>query len=131
MKREQTMTVNKYKYEYMITIRKHRVKDFIQRADLDDVVLTILSKLVHLDIIHSAYETSVKRYRQLHYHGIVLSPYRVYYKDNCKYNGYQIHWSPIRSMKRSIRYIYKQAYNTYSQEQVFIENYYNNNYGFI
>lgn len=119
-----------YKYKYLLTIRKHQVKDFVDKNDLDDVVETLRTAVPSLHIGHHTYEIDNK-YKQLHYHAIVSNRFRIRYKDNSKFNSFRIHWSPIGDEKGAIKYITKDAYNEYKQEYIHLFNYFNHHYGFV
>lgn len=118
------------KFKYLITIRKHRVKEYVNRHDLDDAYDSIMLKNSELKTIVFSYEID-PTYKQLHMHLVVHSNYKIYYKDNSKFNGFRIHWSPIGDERGAIKYIFKEAYNMYEQEHILIRNYYNHHYGFV
>ncbi len=117
------------KFKYLLTIRKHRVKEYVTEFDLDDVYSSVLTRNPRLITKVYSYEID-PTYRQLHMHLIVHSPYKITYKNNCKFNNFRIHWSPIGDQIGASKYITKKAYNEYEQEHILIMNYYNNHYGF-
>ncbi len=117
-------------YKYLLTIRKHQVLDQISELDIDEVIDYLKAKLKSINIVHQCYEID-KTYNQLHYHAVVTLVHKVWYKDNSKYKGFRIHWSPIGNLCGAIQYVLKEASNKYEQEQILIKNYYCNHYGFI
>lgn len=117
-------------YKYLITIRKHQVKDYVDKSLIDEIKMYIKLKHDSLKIIKECYEVD-KKYKQLHYHAVVEINHKVWFKDNSKYKDFRIHWSPVGSMCGAIKYVLKEASNEYEQEQILIKNYYCHNYGFI
>ncbi len=110
-------------YRYLVTIRKHQVKDYVDQQMLDFVILQYKLKHDTLRVYDHCYEID-SVYHQLHFHGIFGLCHPIRYKDNCSFNGFIIHWSPIGDLFGAIRYIQKQAYNVASQEQLLTLNKY-------
>ncbi len=117
-------------YKYLLTIRKHQVKDYVDESMINSVMDYLKLKHDSLHVVKECYEVD-KKYEQLHYHAVVEISHRVWYKDNSKFKTFRIHWSPIGNLCGAISYILKDASNKYEQEQILIKNYYCNNYGFI
>lgn len=117
-------------HKYLITVRKHQVKDYVDKSMLDEAMGYLKFKHNTLHIVDQCYEIDSK-YKQLHYHAVVEIKHRIVYKDNSRYKLYRIHWVPVRDLEGALRYIKKQAYNKYKQEEILMINYYNNNYAFI
>ncbi len=115
---------------YLLTIRKHQVKDYVDKSMLDQIVGSLKLKHDTLHVLNHCYETFCK-YEQLHFHGIVNISHNIYYKDNNSVDGYQIRWAPIYNMKGALKYIIKEAYNKYEQEYIHVINYYRYHYGFV
>ncbi len=116
--------------QYLLTIRKHQVKHYITQHDLDSVVDYLKWKHDSLYVYKTAYEIEDK-YKQLHMHAIVSLSHIICYRDNNKYGDYKIHWSPINSYYGAMKYITKDSFNKYEQQQILETNYFNHNYGFI
>lgn len=125
------VTIDNSMHNYMLTIAKHQVKDYVDKSDILEVLHLLKLRLPYLETTDVySYEISPK-YRQLHYHGVVRSPRRIHYKENNTLNGYRLQWSPIYNMESTMAYIYKDAINRFRQEQILDDNYYSHNYGFL
>ncbi len=118
-----------FKHIYLLTIAKHQVKDYVSQNDLLRVHTALKCRLADLYVPLVAYEISPK-YRQLHMHGIALTKRAVFFKENCSILGFRIQWRKIYDLEKAIQYVYKDAYNSYIQEQILIMNYYSHHYGF-
>lgn len=111
-------------YRYFITIRKHRVKEYVTKRELD-MVRYFLSCHINGAILDTVYEVDPV-YHQLHMHLWVLSAVRIRYKDLSKVMGFRIYYRQIKGdINPLLRYMRKE-----DQNEVFIKNYYMNNYGF-
>ncbi len=111
------------RYKYLVTIRKHQVKDYVDQTMIDIVILHLKLKHDTLRVLDHCYEID-KTYHQLHFHGIVELCHKISYKNNSKFNCFRIHWSPIGDLCGAIRYVHKDAYNEPSQEQILTLNKY-------
>ncbi len=114
--------------EYFLTIRKHQVKDYVTKEDLDHILICLKLRLP-LKVSDVTYEMDNK-YGQLHSH-IILSTLRsVYYKKHSSINGFRVYWRLINEKEPTYNYMYKDSVNKFDQEQILITNYYRHNYGF-
>ncbi len=123
------LNTGEYKFVYLITIAKHQVKDYVSEEDLQRVHWALKCRVTDLFIPLVAYEISPK-YRQLHMHGIALTKRAVFYKENCSLKGFRIQWRRVYNLPRAIGYVFKEARNSYKQEEILIDNYYAHHYGF-
>ncbi len=120
---------------YLITIRKHQVKDYVSVDEL----LSVLGRFVELypnaDIVDKGIECH-GMYMQLHTHFIVCTPKKFYYRLFSQWEGFIIHYKLIeigciQDMLSVIDYIHKNDHNNkYVLSQLLDENYYRYNYGF-
>ncbi len=117
-----------FKY-YLLTIAKHQVKDYVDKSDLDQAMVSLKLKHDSLNILSKTYEIS-KLYKQLHLHAIVSIPYSIHYKTNNSFDGFRFQWKPVYDFKGAFKYIYKDSCNQYEQEQIFALNYYYSQYRF-
>lgn len=115
-------------YYYMVTVRKHQVKDFVTVQHLD-TILDLAIKGLNATVEHVVYEIETT-FNQLHLHCIVKTKFRVCYRARCKLSGFRIYWKPVFSMEGCVSYIHKDVCNKYDQEQIVILNHYNNKYMF-
>ncbi len=126
-------TIDKVWYRYMITIRKHQVKDYVSKEDLDIVYNKLNTKLLN-DNIKQIYKKVVyeidPHYNQLHSHCLLYISQRPLFKRYSSFIGFRVFWRPIYDLKGAIGYLEKDAYNEFAQELILIENFYNSNYGF-
>lgn len=117
-------------HKYMLTVAKHQVKDYVTKSELDNVIHCLKLKLPFLvTSTIKCYELSPK-YHQLHMHIYVASPRPIFYKNNNSVNGFRLQWSKCTNYSGMIEYIRKDAINKYVQDQILIQNYFYNNYGF-
>lgn len=118
-------------HTYLLTISKHQKKDYVDKSDLNAIIVTLKWKHPSLTFTEYSYENTGK-YRQLHFHGLCRVNGKIMYKDNNSINGYRLQWKPVWDTAGAIKYITKDTQgNKYRQEQILVENYYNHNYGFI
>ncbi len=122
----------KRQYIYMVTIRKHQVKDFVTVCELatilDDLVYNKLGREnCHCDNV--VYEVE-KTYKQLHLHCILHSEFNFRFGRYTKKAGFRLHFRRVYDFDGAVGYLRKQVRNKYEQEQLINENYYNHNYGF-
>ncbi len=120
-------------YIYMITIRKHQVKDFVTVCELasilDNLIINDLGwASCHCDNI--VYEVD-RTYKQLHLHCILYSDINFRYSKYSKAGKFRIHFRRVYNFDGAVGYLKKQVFNKYEQEQLIDENYFNHNYGFI
>lgn len=109
----------------MITICKAQKKLKVSEAELRSIK-EYLEAHQHI-FIDYAMETH-GMYRQLHMHAIIKKPphYWVY-----GFAGFRIYYSIIYDLRGAQLYIYKHAYNFYSQQQILDINEYNYQSRFI
>ncbi len=110
-------------YKYIITIRKHQVKDYVVESDIDAVVSYLKLKHDSLKVLNHAYEIGHK-YNQLHFHAMISLCHAIRYSDNSKHNGFFIHWKRIYNECNAVKYILKDSPNRYEQEQILTINKY-------
>ncbi len=107
---------------YLITTNHYNKKAYIDEVDLRSIKQLLESYNVYFD--DYVFEWHGK-YRQLHMHAIVKFSGR--YKPLTKFESFRIHWAPARSaqdLKEFRRYLTKQVYNRWMQEQVLSFNQY-------
>lgn len=114
--------------EYFLTIRKHQVKDYVTKEDLDHILICLKLRLP-LKVAEVTYEMDTK-YGQLHSHIILSTRKGVYYSKHSSINGFRVYWREIYSKEPTYGYIHKDSVNKFEQEQILITNYYRHNYGF-
>lgn len=114
---------------YMITIRKHQVKDYVSISDLRDVVIWLKCRLPFIKIDNVVYEID-STYRQLHLHCILRSPLDFKYNQHTKCWGYRIHYRKVYDLSGARGYLSKQVSNIYEQQELLLDNYYSHHYGF-
>ncbi len=121
------------KYRYMLTIAKHRVKDFVPKGDLDCVYHQLWWSIPSLRRHELSYEIS-SLYKQLHMHAIVSTRKPVHYKKHCSNLGFRTQWFPIHHMKDSMKkassYVNKGIESQPDLEEILLENYCNHHYLF-
>ncbi len=119
-------------YHYLLTIRKHQVKDYVTPEEINDVILNLKLRIASLHITQSCYELDSK-YQQLHWHAWVTTDKYIYYNKYSSNNGFRIYWRSLegKSPLGVIRYLHKQATNKIVQSQIIDLNYYNHVYSFI
>lgn len=117
--------------EYMLTIAKHQVKDYVTTYDINSVIKILKERFNTLAVQTIGYELMPK-YNQLHAHLLISIKEPVYYKKNSSILGFRVQWSPSDDPKGAIKYIQKDAYNKYAQEQILDVNKYTNGpYAFL
>lgn len=124
---------------YLMTIRKHRVKEYVSFGDLQH----ILDTLIHYDVLvdDHCFESHGK-YKQLHCHALVriTSNQKVdpQFITN-QYEGFIIHFKRIRAgrfwlkhFQRAREYVHKHCdnHNPEQVEQTRMCNYFKYHYGF-
>ncbi len=109
----------------MITIRKHQVKDYINKEMLDEVIEQLEQCIASFYIIQGVYENSGK-YKQLHYHAIakVIKGFR--YSRFTEYQGFRIMWTKVYDYYKACAYLLKDLRHR-SQDDILIDNYYSVN----
>ncbi len=117
-------------YNYLLTIRKHNVLDFVDKDSLDEILTTLEMNLNDIVITNVRYEIEYKKYRQLHMHCIVESKRPIRYASNSKICGYICFWRQVYDLQGALNYINKDSNNKYTQEQILDMNYFNHHYGF-
>ncbi len=105
-------TMDNYLQSFFITIRKHQVKDYVDVQDIMNIIGYLISRLPTLRVGSNSFETD-KRYKQLHFHGIITVNEYFRYKYLTSYSGFRIYWKPIYSHKGLISYITKDTPNKY------------------
>lgn len=121
------------KEDYLLTIRCCQVLNYIDKKDIDEVILWLKMCIKTLHIATFSYERG-GGYKQLHYHAVVHVPVGFRYTPYVKYGDkkhttqFKIHWSRItETPERVVRYINKElVYN--NQDDIFIMNIYNYHY---
>lgn len=126
-----THTQHGMTYNYMLTISKHRKKDYVTEGELLLVLKTLKQQLNTLEVICMSFENS-GLYEQLHFHAVVTLKKQVYYKKYNSLLGFRLQWSPITDcyekgeqvggMRGAIAYVTKQAYSKESQEAILVAN---------
>lgn len=123
----------KRQYIYMVTIRKHQVKDFVTVSDLTDRLtwlVTTLGRSVEFTIDTTVFEVDPK-YMQLHLHCILTATSNFKYYKLTKNKGFRIHFRKVYDLTGAKGYLMKQVRNDYVQDQLIDENYFNHHYGFV
>lgn len=114
---------NKY-YYYLVTIRKHQVKDYVNKYTLDAIHLFLKKKINDLYFINWVYE--LDKYDSLHLHALARTRMKVRYKDNSKVVDFRIHWRQItphlNDIKKVQNYLRKQAHCKESQKEILTTN---------
>ncbi len=120
-------------YKYMVTIRKHQVKDFVTCSQLRKILDNLLiHKLGWADtIIENVVYEIEPTYMQMHLHGILYSKRSFNYTRYTCSGDFRIHFRKVYDLEGAIEYLTKQVPNQYIQSQKRLENFYNHNYGFI
>lgn len=109
---------------YFITIRKHRVKDFVDVQEIMNILEKLYTVIPSLRLGINIFEID-KKYNQLHYHAIVKMENKYFnYKTASSFNGFRIYWSPIYSHCGLKKYIQKDVHNKYQQEEIINNNFY-------
>ncbi len=117
---------------YMVTISCQQKGDYISKVMIDEVIMWLKMNIDSLHIIRSVYESSGK-YRQLHWHAIVVvkrnfhyAPYTQYGQYDINKNTYRMQWRRIYDMEGAINYISKDL-RYRSQEAILQSNYFSIN----
>ncbi len=117
------MTVLKY---YLVTVRKHQVKDFVSPVDLENILWYLSKRGVHN--LYGKWERH-GRYKQLHYHFITRIPKYTL----TSFSGFRIHYERFSKGDYSAmqRYIDKHYnYHTHDQQHTSLANYFAYYYAF-
>ncbi len=118
-------------YIYMVTIRKHRVKDFVSVFDLNQILEWLREQLRQLMIVTTTIVYEVDPvHLQLHMHCIIYGSKNFRYSRYTKYNGFRIHFVEVYNLLGIESYLRKQVTDEYRQDQLIDENYFNHHYGF-
>lgn len=108
----------------MVTIRKHKVKDFVDKYTLDAIHLQIKKRLNDFYMLNWCYE--IDQYDSLHLHGLARTRKRVKYKSISKIADFRIFWRQITphngDIKKVQKYLKKQAHNAESQKEILTTN---------
>ncbi len=114
---------------YMITIRKHQVKDYVDLHDIHQVMVYLHDHGIDID---EGMSECHGKYKQLHYHGVVKLYKRFYFKPYTKFSGFRIHFKAFspNALFQIQKYIYKHNPNEEYRRQTLETNYYRNHYGF-
>lgn len=119
---------------YLITISNRKKNKYLTKLDILEPFLELIRRS-NCTVHHSSYELGSK-YKQLHLHAIIVvkSSFRFKQLVNHK-NGMYIDFKRIlpKDLARTIQYVYKdnKKKDPIVEERIFVQNYYNNNYGFI
>ncbi len=122
----------KRQYIYMITIRKHQVKDFVSVSELRDTLDYLIIEQLGWStccISNVVYEID-PIYSQLHLHCIMHAKRNFKYSRYTRAGPFRIHFRRVYDLGGMERYLTKQIPDKYRQEQLIIENHYNYHYGF-
>ncbi len=118
---------------YMVTVRRHQVKDFVTVCDL----LNVLDHLIIHDLgWASCSATNIvfeidDTYHQLHLHCIFTSDRQFQYYKYTNPGAYRIHFRKVYDVIGARAYLEKQVKNEYIQDQLVHINHYNHKYGFV
>ncbi len=110
---------------YMITIRKHQVKDYVNKYMLDEVALYLEQGIQSFYIIQQVYENS-GLHKQLHYHAIAKVNKNFRYKPFVEYNGFQIHWTRVYDYYKACAYLLKDL-RCKTQDDILTDNFFSIN----
>lgn len=114
---------------YFITIQKQQKTQHTTINELNFILHLLLHKIPDIRIKHCTYELGSK-YSQLHSHLIISTYKNVYFKDYSKFGSFRVWWKPVYNQLGLEKYITKDAFDKYTQEQILIINHYRNTYGF-
>lgn len=121
----------KYIQYWLVTIRKHRVKEYVSEDQLAEVrnYLRTKSGLTIRDYCNEAHGT----YKQLHSHLLIETPINFRFIGCTKYKDFRIHWKIIkRTLPKVADYIHKRCKN-HSEDQLEhnrLANYFRYHYAF-
>lgn len=109
---------------YFITIRKHRVKEYVDVDDIINIIEYLYTKIPSLRLGIYSFEID-KKYRQLYFHGLVQMKKQYFnYKSVVSHNGFRIYWKPVYHHYGLKKYINKDIHNKYKQEEIISDNYF-------
>ncbi len=113
----------------MITIHKHRVKEYVDPLELLEKYRTYLN-LTDSGNVSFAMEYHGK-YAQLHMHALICGVTNRWYRVKLK--DYRVYCRNMdtKDYKKCLNYIWKLAENGYRQSQILDENYYRYHHSFI
>ncbi len=116
---------------YLVTIRKHQVKDYVSLDDLQQ----ILAALHYNDIdFFTGCAEAHGKYKQLHYHGLVRVSRGFHYYKYTKILDFRIHWKKLKQNEYMLGdadyYIFKHNPTEEYVNQTLMCNYYRYHYGF-
>ncbi len=124
-------TIDQYD-RYMITISCQQKLDYISKDSIDEVISWLKLSIPSLDVLLYVYENSGK-YRQLHWHALVLVRYKFRYKPYTTFgakhitgNTYIIRWDVVTFLVGALLYL-KKDLRYKSQDEILIDNYYSIN----
>ncbi len=115
-------------YIYLLTIRKHQVKDFVTVNELKSALANLVSH-IPMYVTNIVFEVE-HTYMQLHLHCIITMDHYFNYTRYTKYHGFRLHFKKCYDLGGLKGYLLKQVSNKYIQEQLIVENYYSHYYGF-
>ncbi len=111
-------------YKYIITIRKHRVLDYVLPHDFHLIIEALNYRFPKLKIIISNIE--IGKYNQLHLHLFTTNPTKITYTTLPSYLGFQIYYSPIVNypshISRAYNYVTKQL-TTKNEQDIIVNKY--------
>ncbi len=116
-------------YTYMVTIAHIKKKKYVTKEQLDLAIHKLKLQYPFLETSDYHYELG-DCYKQLHVHFIAKGKKRICFRNSCRIDDFYVKWKRVWS-KGVYAYITKKTPNHIAQEQVFTENWYNNNYGFV
>ncbi len=112
---------------YLITIRHHRVNQYITQYEIDNILSYLEINICSLSIKAEdvSYETSGK-YGQLHAHAICKVSNCFSYRGWTDHNGFRIHWKRLhrpyyKSVESARKYLKKDQVNQ-TQSDILYEN---------
>ncbi len=116
---------------YMVTIRKHQVKDFVSKYELTSILQRLCTNLTWRinSVTNVVYELA--KHNQLHLH-CILTCCRSFQKWRYnKIDGFFIHFKNVYNLDGAVSYLQKQVRCRASQDEVFTINFFSHHYGFI
>lgn len=114
---------------YIITICKHRTKDYVKYEELLEVQTALVQEL-GIPVIHGRVERHGK-YKQLHLHFLSSIPKHIRYGKYTQYKDFRIHFQWIANKLAAYKYIDKHysPYNNTTHDTL-MANYFAYHYGF-
>ncbi len=106
------------RYRYMITIRKHQVKDKVLLDEIHSVLHHIQLLYPNIRFMQTVYEIDPK-YEQLHCHSIVHVNTKIRFASISKFKGFRIFWRPIFDIKGARSYLTK-VIKTNKQQKILL-----------